>query len=74
MSSDFLFVVRESDVEGFLEIESQGFITFIHERLAGIRKPFPIIFGEKWKPSVSFTWSLYTLDLSDTSHHWTDAL
>ena len=42
-------MVAESDFEGFLEIQSQGFITFIHERLAHIRKPFSIISGQKWK-------------------------
>ena len=45
----FSFVVAESDFEAFLEIQSRGFITFIHERLAHIRKPFSIILGQKWK-------------------------
>ena len=42
-------VVAESDFEGFREIESRGFITFIHERLAHIKKPISIILGKKWK-------------------------
>ena len=63
--SDFLifspvpFVAAESDFEGFLEIESQGFITFIHERLAHIRKPFSIILGIEMEKSSCIGDSLY---------------